>query len=149
MKREKRKFKYKGKGFLLLDILISAFILSGAIASAMYLIRVGFQYLEKIEEQNILSAKVPQAVNYLRKAAKLEEGEGVAFFGEGVELSWRATLVEKLQVTKKTAEDEGTYIPYELYLYRVSFSLKRKGAFREFETFVLRYKMLIKVEDLS
>lgn len=138
----------KGKGFLLLDILIAAFILSGAIASAMYLFRVGFQYLEKVEEQNVLSTKVPQALSYLNRAANLEDGEGKILLGEGVELSWKAVLVERLKVTKKLAEDEASFSPYELYLYRVSFALERKGTVREFETYILRHRMLIRMEDL-
>lgn len=134
--------KSKKEGFLLLEILISALILAGAIASAMYLFRTGFQYLEKIKENNLISSKVPQALTYLIKEANLEKGEDTISLGEKVTLNWKATLLEKIRPQIGMAEG-GFSTPYELYLYKIEFSLFTSKSQKTYQVFVTRYKMLI------
>ncbi|MCS7106346.1 MAG: hypothetical protein N3A56_08080 [Thermodesulfobacteriaceae bacterium] len=141
MKESKNYFKNRVKGFLLLEILVSALILAGAVAAGMYLFRVGFQYLEKIKENNLLSSKVPQALSYIYKAADLNKGEGNLLLGEEVELKWKATLLEKVRPQIPLPET-GFSTPYELYLYEVEFTLSTKKLEKTYNTFVTKYKML-------
>ncbi|MEZ0344827.1 MAG: type II secretion system protein [Caldimicrobium sp.] len=134
--------KSKKEGFLLLEILVSALILAGAVASAMYLFRTGFQYLERIRENNLISSKVPQALTYLVKEADLSKGQESLSLGEGVTLSWKANLLEKIRPQIESWEG-GFSTPYELYLYRVSFSLSSGKIEKTYEMYVTKYKMLI------
>lgn len=132
---------FKKKGFLLIEILISAVILAGAVASAMYLFRTGFQYLEKIKENNLISSKVPQALTYLLKEAYLEKKEGSLSLGEEVILNWKATLIERIR-PQITIAEAGLSTPYDLYLYKVEFTLSTKKLQKSYQLSVIRYKML-------
>lgn len=133
------------RGFILVEILISALILAGSVAAGMYLFRTGFQYLEKIQENNLLSSKVPQALSYLTKGADLEKKEEEISLGENVILSWKAKLIEKVK-PQIALEEAGVYNPYELYLYQVDFTLKHKNTVRSYQILVTKYKMLITPE---
>ncbi len=134
--------KSKTRGFLLLEILISALILAGAVASAMYLFRTGIEYLEKVKENNLLSSKIPQVLTYLLKEAELQKGGETISLGERVSLSWRSTLLERIRPQIDIGEG-GFSSPYELYLYRVEFTLSTEKTQKSYNVFVTRYKMLI------
>jgi hypothetical protein len=142
----KRIIYSKKRGFLLLEMLISALILAGAVAAGMYLFRTGFQYLEKIEVNNILSAKVPQATTYLLKEAPLEREKGSLSLGEGVTLSWKAERLEKVRPQIR-GEFEEIISSFELYLYQVDFSLSLSNHTKTYRIFVFRYKSPFKSEE--
>lgn len=133
--------KKKTGGFLLLEMLISALILVGAVAASMYLFRAGFQYLEKIRENNLISSKVPQALSYIYKAADLDKGKGELLLGENVSLKWEATLIENILLQVPLPE-VGNSTPYELYLYEVEFNLATPKLEKTYKTYVTKYKML-------
>jgi len=137
-----RERTFKEGGFLLLEILIASLILAGAVAAGMYLFRTGFQYLEKIKENNLLASKVPQALSYLYQVADLEKGEGEVNLGEEVKLRWSASLLEK--VRPQVSFEAGNFTAYELSLYQVEFILSTSKLERTYTTFVTKYKMLIK-----
>lgn len=129
---------------MLLEILVASLILAGAVAAGMYLFRMGFQYLEKIKENNLISSKVPQALSYIYQVAELEKGEEELSLGEAVKLKWKADLYEK--VRPQIPYEAGNFTPYELYLYQVEFTLSTSKLERTYTTFVTRYKMLVRPE---
>jgi len=136
-----RERTFKESGFLLLEILIASLILAGAVAAGMYLFRTGFQYLEKIKENNLLASKVPQALSYLYQVADLEKGEGEVNLGEEVKLRWRASLLERVRPqVARAGPDNST--SYELYLYGVEFTLSTPKLERDYYTYVTKYKIL-------
>jgi len=134
----------KKGGFLLLEILIASLILAGAVAAGMYLFRTGFQYLEKIKENNLLASKVPQALSYLYQVADLEKGEGEVNLGEEVKLRWRGSLLEKVR-PQVTPTGLSNSTPYELYLYGVEFTLSTTKLERDYYTYVTKYKVLTSI----
>ncbi|MBP1713304.1 MAG: putative rane protein [Deltaproteobacteria bacterium] len=51
----------RGKGFIVIEILIAGLILTSSIAATMYLFRMGFEYLERANQSNVLASKLTQA----------------------------------------------------------------------------------------
>jgi len=137
---------WRNSGFLLLEMLISALILAGAVATSMYLFRMGFQYLEKVNLNNKLSAKIPQAISYLIKEAPLERKEGTLSLGDEVILTWKAERLEKVQ-PQIPAEEGIVSSPLELYLYRVNFTLSLSNYSRDYKLYVFRYKTPKRFEE--
>ncbi|MFN3406865.1 MAG: hypothetical protein ACK40E_03955 [Caldimicrobium sp.] len=135
----------RSSGFLLIEVLIASLILSTSIAASFYLFRMGFSYLKKAEESNFFARMLPQAVSYLVNVAELETHEGKVSLGQDSELIWKATLDEKIKPNIPNPEG-GFYQPYELYLYKVDFSIRKGELQRDYQVKIMRYKILLKVE---
>lgn len=131
--------KFRGEAFILLEVLISAFIICGAIASGMYLYRIGFQIFDRVKEDNLILSKVPQAVNYLTYVADLDKNEEVYPLGQKVTLKWKSEMLEKRRIEKYDIE-VGTYALHELLLYHVTFTLASKNKEKTYTLYVLRYR---------
>lgn len=127
-------------GFIVLDILISGLILTSSIAATMYLFRMGFDYLERANQSNLLSSKITQATGLLR-TLDMQKSSGEEDIGEGVILKWEARLLSASRPIKGWAEFSVPSL-HELLLYRVNFSLNYKGNVREYQLNVFRYKPL-------
>lgn len=139
MKKNRVKLKYQG--FLLVEVLISAFILASAVALSMYLFRMGFVYLEKTREINLISSKVPQVIAYLNKVADFSKGKEEIRLGEDILLVWEAKRIEKIKPGVSLSEG-GVVYPYELELYEVKYTIKTEKREKNYKTYVVRYKML-------
>jgi hypothetical protein len=134
------------RGFLVLEILIAGLILTAGIAATMYLFRMGYVYLDKAWQSNILSSKLIQTTG-LFKTMELNQKSGTENLGDAVTLQWEAKLLE----TSRPAKTDGEYpIPslHELYLYRVDFTLNYQDVKRDYHVNVLRYKALSSPENL-
>jgi hypothetical protein len=134
------------KGFLVLEILIAGLILTASIAATMYLFRMGYIYIEKARQSNILSSKLIQTTG-LFKTLELNQKSGTENLGDGVVLQWEAKLLE----TSRPARTDTEFpIPsqHELYLYRVDFSLNYQDVKRDYHVNVFRYKSLFSPENL-
>jgi len=131
---------HQNKGFIVLDILIAGLILTASIAATMYLFRMGFDYLERANQSNVLSSKLTQATGLIR-TLELEKKSGEEDIGEGVTLKWNAQLLGSSRPTKGDADFSVQSI-HELLLYRLFFSLNYKGLIREYQINVFRYKPL-------
>ena len=139
----KKKFAMENsreKGFIVVEIMIAGLILTASIAATMYLFRMGFDYLERAKQSNVLSAKLTQATGLIR-VLDMEKKSGEEDLGEGVILKWDAQLLESSRPVKKQAD---IFVPslHELLLYRVLFSLNYKGIIQEYKVNVFRYKPL-------
>ncbi len=137
--------KHSGqRGFLVLEILIAGFILTASIAAAMYLFRMGYDYLEKANVSNTISSKLVQAESLFREL-ELQKKSGVEDMGDGVTLKWESQL---LNSSKPPIEGEEGAMPslHELYLYRINFTLDYKGINRSFEVNEFRFKPLSSAE---
>ena len=133
------------RGFLVLEILIAGFILTASIAAAMYLFRMGYDYLEKANVSNTISSKLIQAAG-LCKVLELEKKYGTEDMGDGVTLKWEAHL---LSSSKPPIEGEGGILLqslHELYLYRVNFTLDYKGIDRSYEVNAFRFRPISQTE---
>jgi hypothetical protein len=128
------------KGFIVVEIMIAGLILTASIAATMYLFRMGFDYLERAKQSNVLSAKLTQATGLIR-VLDMEKKSGEEDLGEGVILKWDAQLLESSRPVKKQVD---IFVPsmHELLLYRVLFSLNYKGIVQEYNVNVFRYKPL-------
>ena len=82
------------RGFLVLEVLIAGLILTASIASAMYLFRMGFDHMERVNNVNLLSAKLLQAGSLL-KIMELERQSGTEELGDGVIMKWEAHLIAR------------------------------------------------------
>ena len=127
-------------GFLVLEILIAGIILTASIAATMYLFRMGYDYLEKANQVNVLSSKLVQAAGLLR-SLDMEKKSGVEDMGDDVTLKWEAQLLGSARPIKGGGEYAVISI-YELFLYRVNFSLAYQNTSRDYQTNVFRYKPL-------
>ena len=139
--------KNRQQGFIVLDILIAGLILTSSIAATMYLFRMGFDYLERANQSNVLSSKLTQAAGLIR-TLDLQKNSGEEDLGDDVTLKWKSQL---LGDSKPIIMGEGeipTQSTYELLLYRVDFSLQYKGNIREYQINVLRYKPLYSPEEV-
>ncbi len=58
--------RFSDSGFLILEVMIASLILTAGVAATMYLFRLGFQYLERANDSNLLSSKLPQVINYMK-----------------------------------------------------------------------------------
>lgn len=135
-----------GKGFILIEILIAAFILTSSIAATMYLFRVGSQHLERAYISNVLSSKLPQSLNLL-KSLDLEKKDGKEEMGDGVTLTWNAEAVSKMRPMLDISEGS-IQAPHELILYKVNFQLNHKAAKRDYEIKVFKFKRLVSPSEI-
>ena len=134
------------KGFIVLEVLISGLILTASIAATMYLFRMGFDYLDRANQSNVLSSKLTQATGLLR-TLDMQKNDGEEDLGENVTLKWKSQLLESSRPIKQ-AEDFSLQSIHELFLYRVDFSLNYKGIVREYQVNVFRYKSLYSPEQI-
>ena len=131
---------HQKKGFIVIDIMIAGLILTASIAATMYLFRMGFDYLERANQSNVLSSKLTQATGLIR-TLDMQTKSGQEDLGEGVTLKWEARLLGSSRPIKGKAEFT---IPsmHELFLHRVLFSLNYNGIVQEYKINVFRYKPL-------
>jgi len=138
--------KNRQQGFIVLDILIAGLILTSSIAATMYLFRMGFDYLERANQSNVLSSKLTQAAGLIR-TLDLQKNSGEEDLGDDVTLKWKSQLLGFSKPIKGEGEMTIQSI-HELFLYRVDFSLQYKGNIREYQINVLRYKPLYSPEEV-
>jgi hypothetical protein len=125
------------RGFLILEVMIASLILTASVAATMYLFRLGFQYLEQANDSNVISVKLPQAINLLKAVDLGVTKEGTEYMGDEVTMQWKAKLLEKTRPVFFTTEGE-VQSAYELFLYRVNLSLGYKNISRGYEINVFR-----------
>jgi hypothetical protein len=106
----------------------------------MYLFRMGFDYLERANQSNLLSSKLPQATGLIR-TLDMQKSSGEEDIGEGVTLKWEARLLGSSKPIKGEGEMTIQSI-HELFLYRMNFRLNYKEIVREYQVNVFRYKPL-------
>ena len=112
----------------------------------MYLFRMGFDYLGRTHQSNVLSSKLTQAAGLVR-TIDLQQSSGEEDIGEGVTLKWKAQLLGSSRPIKGEGEFT-TQSLHELLFYRVFFSLDYKGVVREYQVNVFKYKPLYSPETL-
>jgi len=134
-------------GFIVVEILIAGLILTTSIAATMYLFRMGFEYLERANQSNVLSSKLTQ-VSGLIKTLDLSGASGEEDLGEGATLKWKAKLLSSSRPAKGEGE-VGNRSLHELFLYRVNFTLQYKELVREYEIHAFRHKPLYSPEEIS
>ena len=137
---------HQKEGFIVIDIMIAGLILTASIAATMYLFRMGFDYLERANQSNMLSSKLTQATGLIR-TLDMQKKSGEEDLGEGVTLKWGAQLLGSSRPVKGQAEYAITSI-HELLLYRVLFSLNYKGKVEQYTVNVFRYKPLYAREQI-
>jgi hypothetical protein len=138
--RRNSKLSQRNRGFLVLEILIAGLILTAGIAATMYLFRLGYGYLEKTRQSNILSARLIQASSLI-KEQDLDRQSGTVEAGDGVTLKWKARLL----IASLPTSGEGEFAvrsPHELRLYRVDITAQYQEIARDYQINVLRYKTL-------
>jgi hypothetical protein len=133
-------------GFIVLEILIAGLILTSSIAATMYLFRMGFDYLERANQSNLLSSKLTQAAGLIR-TLDMQKSSGEEDIGEGVTLKWEARLLARSRPIKGGGEFPMPSL-HELFLYRVNFSLNYKDNVRKYQTDVFKYKPLYSPEEI-
>ena len=131
---------HQKKGFIVLDVLIAGLILTSSIAATMYLFRMGFDYLERANQSNVLSSKLTQAAGLIR-TLDLLKNSGEEDLGDDVTLKWKSQLLGSSKPIKGEGEMTIQSI-HELFLYCVGFTLQYKGNIREYQINVFRYKPL-------
>jgi len=129
------------RGFLVLEMLVAGLILTASIAATMYLFRIGAANLERINNSNLLSSKLPQAASLIR-GLDVDAQQGSVDLGDGVQLEWRSKLIEKIEPARAGQEGGGLPgPPFELDLFQVDFSLAYEGRLtREYAIHVFKYK---------
>jgi hypothetical protein len=138
--------KTGNKGFLVLDVLIAGVVLASCIAATMYLFRVGFESLERVNRLNVLSQKALHSADLL-KTLIYERPSGQEDLGEGVTLQWESTLVAQNKPVIKGGELSLVVHLHETMLYRIKFSLNRDGYEKSYEELVFRFKPLSEPES--
>ena len=131
----------RGKGFIVIEILIAGLILTASIAATMYLFRMGFEYLERANQSNVLASKLTQATGLIQ-TLELQKKSGEENIGEGINLKWEARLLGSSKPTRGEADFPVPSL-HELMLYRVDFSLRYKGMYREYQIHVFRFQPLL------
>ena len=127
------------KGFLILEVMIASLILTAGVAATMYLFRLGFQYLERANDSNLLSSKLPQVINFI-KVLDMQAGSGTEDMGDDVIMHWEAGLVDSVRPARDDAFSPGGKVKsyFILYLYKVKIRLESKNLSREYEMNVFR-----------
>ncbi|KJU82747.1 hypothetical protein MBAV_005057 [Candidatus Magnetobacterium bavaricum] len=128
------KFLNKG-GFLVIEILIASLILTASIAATMYLFRVGFTTLQQVRQSNMVSSKVPVAINYL-KASEMKNIKSTAELGEGVTMTWKSIPIGESSVTVSPNSAD----LFEISLYKVDFVLTCETLSRDYEITIFKYR---------
>ncbi|MCX8069434.1 MAG: hypothetical protein N2738_02900 [Thermodesulfovibrionales bacterium] len=136
---------FNERGFLLLEVLIAGLILTSSIAASMYLFKMGYEYLQKANESNIVSTKLTDAMNIL-KTTDLTKESGSEYLGADVTLHWKAQLLEKVRPTTKSIEGD-FQSPNEHYLYKVDFTLQFKDMKRDYSMNIFRFKRVVSELD--
>ncbi|MBF0463917.1 MAG: hypothetical protein HQK88_01975 [Nitrospirae bacterium] len=128
------KKQLQNNGFLVIEILISGLILTASIAASMYLFRIGYESLSRAQDSNMISAKMPEIIDFL-KNADLAETKTSVDMGDDVILTWRATPIRqgKPSLIINPIKD------YSLTLYRIEFGVTYNRLGREYTLNVLRY----------
>jgi hypothetical protein len=129
---------YREKGFIVIEIMIAGLILTASIAATMYLFRMGFDYLERANQSNVLSSKLTQATGLIR-TLDMQKNSGEEDLGEGVTLKWESRLLGSSRPVKGQAEN-AIASAHDLSLYRVFFSLNYEGIVQEYKLNVFRYR---------
>jgi len=134
------------RGFLVLEVLIAGLILTASIASAMYLFRMGFDHMERVNNVNLLSAKLLQAGSLL-KIMELERQSGTEELGDGVIMKWEAHLIARNNQNEPGTNSFSVVAvkrnsSHDLFLYRVDFLLEFKGSMRGYHINVFRSRPL-------
>ncbi len=129
------------KGFIVIEILIAGLILTASIAATMYLFRMGFEHLERANQSNVLASKLTQATGLIQ-TLELQKKSGEEDIGEGINLKWEARLLGSSKPTRGEADFPVPSL-HELMLYRVDFSLRYKGMYREYQIHVFRFQPLL------
>jgi hypothetical protein len=127
--------RYQG-GFLILEVMIASLIITAGVAATMYLFRLGFQFIERANDSNVLSSKLPQVINYM-KILDMGVKTGTEDMGDDVIMHWDATLVETARPSRDTLEGKEMF-HFNLYLYKVNISLDYKNLSRKYEINVFR-----------
>jgi len=139
--------RYDQRGFLILEILIAGLILTSSIAAAMYLFKMGFEYLQKANDSNVISSRLPDAVNLI-KIIDLEQNSGIESLSADVTLKWESRLIDKIIPVHETLEGPVQSL-HELRLYKVNFRLDYKTIQRKYEINVFKYKTLVSASSVS
>ena len=107
----------------------------------MYLFRTGFSGISKRgNDSNVISAKLPQAVNILKAVDLGVTKSGTEHMGDDVIMQWESKLLQTVRPVFYTSEGN-IQSPYELYLYKVKLSIVYKKLSREYEINVFRSVM--------
>ena len=136
---------HRKKGFIVVEILIAGLILTSSIAATMYLFRMGFDYLERANQSNVLSSKLTQATGLIR-TLDFQKDSGEEEIGEEILLKWKSKLLGSSKPIRGEGEMTLSSL-HELLLYRVDFSLQYKESIREYQINVFRYKPLSSSEE--
>jgi len=132
--------RQRNQGFLVLEILIAGLILTASIAVTMHLFNVGYGYLEKTRQINVLSSKLIQAAG-LFKTLDLNRQSGKEDMGDGVTIVWSARLVNSS--VPMIGEGEFTVKSnYELLLYHVDFTAQYQGITKDYQLNVFKYRTI-------
>jgi len=126
----------KGEGgFLILEILIAALILTASIAATMMIFRGGFQQLERADRSNGISAVLPQVMNLLQHR-DLKSHEGEETLSPEIVLRWRASLEGESRSGLFVQE---FVLPiHKVFLYKVHVSLTNGELSREYDLHLFR-----------
>jgi len=138
------------RGFLVLEVLVAGLILTASIAATMYLFRIGAVNLDRVNNSNLLSSKLPDAISLIR-GLEVDADQGSEDLGDGVRLEWHSKLVERIQSNQVNPELAGVrgIGVFELDLFQVDFSLAHEDRLtREYVIHVFRYKGLQTPSDL-
>jgi hypothetical protein len=134
------------RGFLVLEILIAGLILTASIAVTMYMFQLGYSYLEKTRQSNVVSSTLIQAAGLI-KTLDLDHQSGMEEIGDNVKLIWNAKLLGKSIPRHGQAENE-VQSPFELLIYQVDFTLKYREVSRDYRINVFKYKPLLSGQSL-
>ncbi|MGO9016285.1 MAG: hypothetical protein ACLQF0_15050 [Dissulfurispiraceae bacterium] len=128
------------RGFLILEVMIASLILTAGVAATMYLFRLGFQYLERANDSNLISSKLPQVINFL-KVLDMEAQSGTEDMGDDVIMHWDAKLIETVRPVHDTPDGKESH-PFNLYLYKVNIRLDYKNLNRDYKINIFRSSRL-------
>jgi len=155
-------------GFLLIEVLISAMILTSGIAATMYLFRVGYESLERVRQSNLVSSKIPYAVNFLQTEGYASASGSLAL-GDGVVLTWRGRTADKKEPVSSNENRPGlplnpsesfsaplrdmgvtlrSSMPknFTLFLYKMDFTVSYMNLHRDYKLEVVRHLIFKRVE---
>lgn len=95
-----------------------------------------------MKDSNIISSKVPEAINYLRAFA-INNAHGTVSLGDGVELSWDT----ELQRQGAPSILINTQTQYNIFLYKIEFRLTHDTLSRDYRIVLFKYKPKTGVSD--
>jgi hypothetical protein len=130
---------FSTSGFLILEVMVASLILTAGVAATMYLFRLGFDFLQRANNSNLLSSKLPQVVNFI-KVLDMQTGSGTEDMGDDVTMHWEAGLVDSMRPEREDPYTPGGKVKssFYLYLYKVKIRLEYKQLSREYEMNVFR-----------